>query len=531
MTLLRTTRTHGTLSVAVTTLVVAPLIAASVMPEPATAQLSAPGPAVVVDPAELSAQQRPDQRLTHELTVGNTGDAELAWQVAPGSDEQLRLPTHPATPVDPVAPAPGGRGSLDTFPGHRGRPGWTVEPEAPPVPPEQRTFTHSESQKLIAGGALACSRNRGMRTAATSYLRHFTLADYSILGALDVTAVSFGVESMRGAAETLTVNLYTLVDPDGQFRYDNFAPLGTADVTVGSQSMSLVEVPVAGTVPAGATLVVEVAAPEMRRGGFYLGAHPGGQTAPSYLRAEACGMPEPAPTAELGAPETQLLLNVTGRAEVIRCELPADLPWLAADPLAGTVAPGGSQPVEVSFDSAGMVDGDVRSAYLCLDSNDPDRPRVEVPVTLTVAGPPCDETVTGVHPGPLTVTDGVTCLAPGAHVQGEVNVLDGAGLIATSAVIQGPLATFGATVVELTGSDVVGPVAVRGTGGSATIAGTQVVGSVLVVNNRTVDAPLVIAANTVIGSLFCTGNQPPPVDDGAPNTVVGGMKLDQCAAL
>jgi len=512
----------------------------------------------------------------------------------------------------------------------------------PPAPDGQLTFTHSRSQSVGAGSGAACARNRGTITAATSYLRHFTLSDFDITGELAVTSVSFGVESLRGAAQTVTVNLHTMADPGGPFRYDNFDPIGSAEVTLRPQTMSIVEVPVTGTAPAGSTLVVEVAAPDLRRGSFYPGANPDGQAAPSYLASAACGLPEPAPTAALGFPDLQFLLDVTGVAAVPACDTPTGTPWAAVDPLAGAVAPGGTQPVEVSFDSTGHEVGDVLAGQLCLVSNDPDRRLavvpltmrvvappavvvspdslaaeqwggtiteqpltignpgglplewtveptagqcdapagvgwlavspgsgataagedseltvsfdatglaagahtaalcvesndpatrlVEVPVTLTVTVP-CDQVIDGVHPEPLTVTTGLTCLAPGAQVQGALNVLDGAGLVAESAVVQGPLATFGATRVELTASLFTGPMSIRGTTGTVSMAGNQVVGSVLVVDNRTGQTPIVVSDNWIVGSLFCTGNRPAPVDRGAPNTVVGGMKLDQCATL
>jgi hypothetical protein len=625
------------------TVTVAAVLAATLLPQPAAAQPAPGGPAFTVDPAELDTAQAPGERVTHELTLGNGGDADLDWEVAEPIDDPQRLPRHPTTPVATVdVPDPGGSASLERFPGHAGRPGWTVAPAVPPAPDGQLTFTHSRSQSVVAGSGAACARNRGTITAATSYLRHFTLSDFDITGELAVTSVSFGVESLRGAAQTVTVNLHTMADPGGPFRYDNFDPIGSAEVTLRPQTMSIVEVPVTGTAPAGSTLVVEVAAPDLRRGSFYPGANPDGQAAPSYLASAACGLPEPAPTAALGFPDLQFLLDVTGVAAVPACDTPTGTPWAAVDPLAGAVAPGGTQPVEVSFDSTGHEVGDVLAGQLCLVSNDPDRRLavvpltmrvvappavvvspdslaaeqwggtiteqpltignpgglplewtveptagqcdapagvgwlavspgsgataagedseltvsfdatglaagahtaalcvesndpatrlVEVPVTLTVTVP-CDQVIDGVHPEPLTVTTGLTCLAPGAQVQGALNVLDGAGLVAESAVVQGPLATFGATRVELTASLFTGPMSIRGTTGTVSMAGNQVVGSVLVVDNRTGQTPIVVSDNWIVGSLFCTGNRPAPVDRGAPNTVVGGMKLDQCATL
>lgn len=621
------------------------LVAGLAMTAAAPAAAQPPGePVITVDPTEITSVQRPDERVSHELTIGNPGGATLSWRAFQFGDEPQRLPIRPATPV-PAAPVPdpGGSATLDAYPGHRGRPGWTVTPDAPPPPAGALTVTHSESPTIVAGRSVACARSRGVVTTATGYLRHFTLDDFGIVADFDVSSVAFGVESLTGAPQEITVNLYTMVDPDGTFEYGNFQPIGSTTATLNRQTMTMVRVPVTGTAPAGSTLVVEVAAPDMSRAGFFIGANPSGEAAPSYLRAEACGIPEPAPTAALGMPGMQILMTVTGQTDQPGCDVPAGTPWLDLDPAAGSVPAGGSQPVAVSFDSTGRPVGDQVEAELCLLSNDPDRalvivplamrvaaipaievtpaaltarqqggavaaqvltigntgngplaweiaeadaagcaaptdvpwlgvtpaggttpageasdatvsfdvtglatgdhqarlcvtnndpanPVVEVPVTVTVTVT-CQVTITGVHPEPLTVTSGVTCLALGSRIEGEVNVFDGAGLAANTAVIQGPLATFGATTVDLVSNQVTGPISIRGTSGSVTMSGTQVVGSVLVVNNLTGGTPIVVSGNWVVGSLFCTGNQPPPVNGGVPNTVIGGMTLDQCAGL
>jgi subtilisin family serine protease len=217
------------------------------------------------------------------------------------------------------------------------------------------------------------------------------------------------------------------------------------------------------------------------------------------------------------------------------CGSPTEVSWLAASPESGTTPAGGSSEVTVSIDSTGLAAGD-HEALLCVASNDPATPLVEVPVSLTVTeepgpGPVCDQTILGVHPGPLTVSEGVTCLAAGAMVLGTVNVLPGAGLIATAAVVQGPVSAMGATVVDVAFSQVTGPVSIVGATGTVSLFGSQVTGSVALVNNSTGATPIVVAGNTVIGSLTCTGNEPPPTDHGLPNTVVGGVKVGQCAEL
>ncbi|HNS52820.1 MAG TPA: hypothetical protein PKO09_16770 [Anaerolineae bacterium] len=67
------------------------------------------------------------------------------------------------------------------------------------------------------------------------------------------------------------------------------------------------------------------------------------------------------------------------------------VPWLAEDPVEGTVAPGTCQDVTVTFDSTGLAVGDY-FADLVIDSNDPDEPTVTVPVQLAVVE--CGNTVT-----------------------------------------------------------------------------------------------------------------------------------------
>ena len=68
------------------------------------------------------------------------------------------------------------------------------------------------------------------------------------------------------------------------------------------------------------------------------------------------------------------------------CTAPSDVPWLSVAPDNGTIAPAGSTPVDVTFDSTGMSTG-IYDAVLCVFSNDPDEPVVPVPATLEVLIP------------------------------------------------------------------------------------------------------------------------------------------------
>lgn len=67
------------------------------------------------------------------------------------------------------------------------------------------------------------------------------------------------------------------------------------------------------------------------------------------------------------------------------CTALGDVPWLSEAPINGTIAPAGTTPVTVTFDSTGLAAG-TYNANLCISSNDPDEPMVAVPVVLIVTG-------------------------------------------------------------------------------------------------------------------------------------------------
>lgn len=66
---------------------------------------------------------------------------------------------------------------------------------------------------------------------------------------------------------------------------------------------------------------------------------------------------------------------------------PGDLPWVSTDPVSGTVPAGSATNVDVTFDSSGLATG-VYTGALCIANNDPVHSLLRVPLTMTVAPPP-----------------------------------------------------------------------------------------------------------------------------------------------
>ncbi|GAB2464101.1 carboxypeptidase regulatory-like domain-containing protein [Xylanimonas ulmi] len=272
----------------------------------------------------------------------------------------------------------------------------SVTPAAPVIPAGEVTLTHSTSQNIVTGNAAACPGG------PTQWLRTFTLADFGISGGLDVSAVSFGVES-NAQAQPITVNLYTLA---GDLVYANMTKIGTATTQVAAGSGAMVTVPVTGTVPAGGTLVAEVVAPI--GGTFYIGSNAEPETAPSYLASTFCQTPDPATSAEIGFPDMHVVLNVTGQTTGGG----SGVAWLDVQPPTFTLQPGKSV-VAVATMTADVDQPGAYSATITVGAETPyENPSVTA--TMTVKQPAGWGKVTG------TVTN-----AAGEPLSGAVVSLDG----------------------------------------------------------------------------------------------------------
>jgi hypothetical protein len=195
----------------------------------------------------------------------------------------------------------------------------------------------------------------------------------------------------------------------------------------------------------------------------------------------------------------------------------------------GTTPAGGSTEITVIADSTGLKAG-VHEANLCVSSNDPDRPLAGIPVKLTVTGKTCDRTITGDHLGILRVDSGLTCLAYGSSVTGLIRVAPGAALHADGAFVGAAIQATGAAGVEIADSTVIGAMLFSSGTGVLSLTGNHVTGLVSLTGNNTGTTPILVSANTIVGALACTGNQPPPGNGGAPNKV-SGLSSGQCRGL
>ncbi len=175
------------------------------------------------------------------------------------------------------------------------------------------TITHSASDSIIAG-SVAC--NSGGIHTDNSYFRAFTLADFGITQDFDVTMVEIGIETATGGGGTqpMTVNLWTSSQPFPTGFPGSVTQIGTANINVPDQSLTLFQIPVTGSAPAGSELVVEIFTPDGTAGGnsFFIGSNPLGQTGVSYILAASCGITTPTDLTAIGFPDMHIVMSVTG---------------------------------------------------------------------------------------------------------------------------------------------------------------------------------------------------------------------------
>ncbi|MCH8824601.1 MAG: hypothetical protein IH984_13955 [Planctomycetes bacterium] len=163
-------------------------------------------------------------------------------------------------------------------------------------PPGNTTLSQNVSDSILIGNSLACLGSVPGTTADNAYARSYDLSVLIPKQAYELSCVVWGIESNNTADVIATINLYE--DIDGAMP---IAP-GKDLVLLGSQSL-LVK---AGTtqelmlvtfnppisIDPDIVLVSEIAFPDTDGiTGVWVGSNAEDQTAPGYIRSDACGIP------------------------------------------------------------------------------------------------------------------------------------------------------------------------------------------------------------------------------------------------
>jgi hypothetical protein len=160
-----------------------------------------------------------------------------------------------------------------------------------------RTVTLSQNvSEAVTGGAVACIGGGGLFTPRylreNSWYRVFVLPEHGVDGTLDVTRVDFSiytaVSGSFSGVQPLAVRLHTL--RGAVLSTSALTQIASVDLEVEDGGQRALSVPIAASVPAGATLVAEVFVPDGINSWDFLqlGANTEGERGPGYWRGPGC---------------------------------------------------------------------------------------------------------------------------------------------------------------------------------------------------------------------------------------------------
>ncbi|MBK8984913.1 MAG: choice-of-anchor J domain-containing protein [Chloroflexi bacterium] len=314
-------------------------------------------PDINVAPTSLSATQAPDTTTNQTLNIGNIGTAPLIWNIAE-APLAIRLELNGESPD---------------------------APDAPDAPIILSVDDGSGENAIGVGGSQFLWLNR------------FTPSAGQFPVVLDQVDVMFGYPASTGGINVgELVDIYLYEDADGNpanGAVHRASLTGQAVQAVNGTTWSTYNLAAPVTFNGPGDILIAVV---NRTAGVTAGTFPAviDQSSSSQLRSWAGfgavpGNPPTLPLPTFGIIDSfganfagNWLVRGFGTANAA-CDTPADVPWLSLAPTGGTTAGGGSSPVTVSFNSTGLALG-TYTAILCVNSNDPTTPLVEVPVSLTV---------------------------------------------------------------------------------------------------------------------------------------------------
>lgn len=332
-----------------------------------------------------------------EVDLGATGEEVVIQGDKSASAGVTKSVTKKATTVE-TKPGAGSKASGLTSSKSGSKLGTSGQPSVTalaPTPAGETTLSHSSSHEVVQASSVACP------SGTTTILRTYSPGDFGISGGFTPTSVSFAVQESANGNTPVTATLYTL--PEGAaFTFANLTPIGSGTTTVTGDFGATYTVPIAASaeIAPDDILVVSVAG-----GAVYFGGNPAAETSPTYLASDACGTPEPTDAAELGFPDSNIILDVTGEAGG------GGVAWLDVQPPSFTLAPGKSVTAIVTF--AATVDQPGTYTADAVIGNNTPYTVAPVPATMIVKAPAGWGKITG------------TVMGSGEALEGAVVALDG----------------------------------------------------------------------------------------------------------
>jgi|GEM_PF-1634623 len=363
-------------------------------------------PVISVTPNSLSATQLPDQITTQPITITNSGNVSLTWQLyeIPGVVRANPEATAAARAAQTQALRP--EDAMEVVGGSETPASLTAPAPVVVFAPEAVLYDNGPLITHPTGGASGAAAS-ALQTAlgmSTYGFGHNQAISYSVADDFVVPAPGWQVNSLTffayqtgsSTASTITGVYYRIWDGDPRNATSNivFGDLTTNRMTATTWS-GIYRVQDSSLTNTQRPIMANTAS-----GGFVL--PPGHYWVEWGLTGSLASGPWVPPITILGQTTTgDALQNQNGTwvaladdgtntpqglPFIIEGESPCvstDVPWLSATPISGTVAPAGDEQVVITFDSTGLT-ANTYTAQICLLTNDPVNPIVTLPVTMTV---------------------------------------------------------------------------------------------------------------------------------------------------
>lgn len=180
-----------------------------------------------------------------------------------------------------------------------------------------QVITQSNSQVIEAGAGIACATHP-IAFRDNNFYRDFDLAgQFGITNGFEVNAVEFAIDAIDTPSSfPITVNIYSATPntfPNGTLTLQGTEVYNASN----ADAMSIVNVPISATIPAGESMVMELVLVDDGTETHYMtmGVNSAGETGPSYIKAEECGANSPMTFGSLGL-GVGLIWNVLGDDEI-----------------------------------------------------------------------------------------------------------------------------------------------------------------------------------------------------------------------
>ncbi|MCH7496375.1 MAG: M6 family metalloprotease domain-containing protein [Candidatus Marinimicrobia bacterium] len=341
---------------------------------------------IVLSPDSLSADLFPDDTTTQVLTVHNLGAGELVWSVA--ANDGQRPPAAPAFPAEYYQYIP--KGSVDSRVGppvERGQGGpdvfgytW-IDSDGPGGP----VFNWLDISGTGLNSGITLDDDTAWVNLGFSFSFYGRDYDQVLIGENGTLSfINYGFSDFSNDPIPSTNSPNALI---AVFWDDHYTPDGGAIYyeTRGSEpSRTFIvqwhQVPHISDINSVFTYQVilsEAAGSIVFQYETMTGSYGDGSYATVGIEDS------------LGVDGLQVSFNTGYVHNGLAIRLSTTPPWLTVAPGSGTVAPGGSQDVVVTFNSTGLVPG-ILQGHLTFDSNDPGNASTSLPVSLRIPliGPP-----------------------------------------------------------------------------------------------------------------------------------------------